>query len=342
MRDIVLGRTGIHAGPTGFGALPMQRIPVDDAVRLVRRAHEGGIVYFDTARGYTDSERKLGIAFAGMRDRVVLATKTFATTVEAFRRDLDESLAQLGTDHVDVYQFHNPPFCPKPGDGSGLYEAMLEARAQGLIRFIGITNHRLAVAREAVESGLYDTVQFPFSYLSDEKDAALVALCDERDVGFVAMKSLAGGFIARSDAAFAYLSRHENVLPIWGIQRENELDEFLAHIAAPPATTPEIEGVIAKDRAELTGEFCRACGYCLPCPAGIEIPTAARMVRLLRRAPTAKFVSAEGRAMMRRIADCTDCGHCREHCPYGLDTPQLLKRNLADYEAFLASSDGRA
>ncbi len=342
MRDIRLGRTGIHAGPTGFGALPLQRIPVADAVRLLRRALEGGIAYFDTARGYTDSERKLGLAFAGMRDRVVLATKSHARTGDAFRRDLAESLAQLGTDHIDVHQFHNPSSCPKPGDGSGLYEAMLEAREQGRVRFIGITNHRLAVAREAVESGLYDTVQFPFSYLSDEKDEALVALCAERDVGFIAMKALAGGLITRSDAAFASLGRFGNVLPIWGIQREAELDEFLAHIAAPPARTPALEEVVRRDREDLSGEFCRACGYCLPCPAGIEIPTAARMVRLLRRAPTERFVSAEGQAMMRRIAECTECGHCREHCPYGLDTPELLKRNLAAYEAFLEESRARS
>lgn len=166
MHEVTLGKTGITVNKNGFGALPIQRIPKADAVRLVRKAYDAGITYFDTARWYTDSEEKLGEAFEGIREHVWIATKTGAADAETFWKDLETSLHNLRTDVIDVYQFHNPSFCPKPEDGSGLYEAMLEAKTQGKIRHIGITNHRLAVAQEAIESGLYETLQFPFSYLS--------------------------------------------------------------------------------------------------------------------------------------------------------------------------------
>ena len=159
--------------------------------------------------------------------------------MEGFWKDLETSLRLLKTDYIDVYQFHNPSFCPKPGDGTGLYEAMLEAKKQGKIRFIGITNHRLHVAEEAVRSGLYDTLQFPFCYLATEKDLALVNLCKEQNVGFISMKALSGGLITNSAAAYAWQAKFDHVLPIWGVQRESELDEYLSYQDNPPVMTEE-------------------------------------------------------------------------------------------------------
>ena len=189
MVEVTLGKTGITVNKNGFGALPIQRIPEEDAVRLIKKAYDGGITFFDTARNYTDSEKKLGAALEGIRDKVFIATKTAAKTAEKFWEDLETSLKNLRTDHVDLYQFHNPPFCPKPGDGTGLYEAVLEARAQGKVHHIGITNHRLAVAAEAIDSGLYETLQFPFCYLATDKDLELVERCRKADMGFIAMKA---------------------------------------------------------------------------------------------------------------------------------------------------------
>ena len=152
----------------------------------------------------------------------MLASKSPAKTGEDYKKDLETSLKMLRTDYIDIYQHHNLPFCPKPGDGTGLYEAALEAKEQGKIRFIGLTNHRMAVAREAVESGLYDTLQFPFSYLATPEEIALVELCRKHNVGFIAMKALSGGLITNARAAYAYLAQYDNVLPIWGIQRMEE------------------------------------------------------------------------------------------------------------------------
>ncbi len=334
MDTIRLGRTGLIVTKNGFGALPVQRVDMEGACKILRRAYESGINYFDTARAYSDSEEKIGNALSDVREKIIISTKTTATTVEKFWQDLRESLRMLQTDYIDIYQFHNIAFMPKPGDGSGLYEAMLEAKEQGFIRHIGITNHRLNVAEEAVRSGLYETLQFPFSYLASEKEEALVKLCEEMDVGFICMKALAGGLITRSDVAYAYLAQFP-VAPIWGIQREHELDEFISYNDAPPQMNGEFAAYIEEERRTLVGEFCRGCGYCQPCPAGIEIQNCARMSLMLRRAPTTGWLSEEYQAKMKKIENCLNCGACKSRCPYGLDTPELLKRNYEDYQTFL-------
>ena len=334
MEMIRLGRTELHVTKNGFGALPVQRVGMEEAARILRRAYDGGINYFDTARFYTDSEEKIGRALGDVREKIIISTKTMATTVEGFWADLNTSLSLLGTDYVDIYQFHNPAFCPKPGDGTGLYEAMLEAKEKGMVRHIGFTNHRLAVAEEAVRSGLYETLQFPYSYLASEKEEALVRLCEEYDVGFICMKALAGGLITRSDVAYAYLAQYP-VAPIWGIQRMSELEEFLSYQDNPPTLTEERLAYIEAERKELAGDFCRGCGYCMPCPVGIEINNCARMSLLLRRSPAELQLTPAVQAKMKKIEDCLDCGQCKSRCPYGLDTPTLLKKNLEDYKTFL-------
>ena len=263
MKDrVTLGTTGITVNKNGFGALPIQRISQEDAVHLARKAYKAGIRFFDTARAYTDSEVKLGEAFEGIRSEVYIATKTAAQNAEDFWEDLHTSLRNLRTEYIDLYQFHNPAFCPKPGDGSGLYEAALEAKGKGMIRHIGLTNHRLTVAKEAIESGLYETLQFPFSYISGEQELELVELCRAKNVGFIAMKGLSGGLITNSAAAYAFEAQYDNVLPIRGVQRETELDEFLSYINDPPRMNEELRAVIEKDRAELRGEFCRERSKC--------------------------------------------------------------------------------
>ena len=336
MKRKQLGRTGLMVTENSFGALPIQRVGADYAGKLLRKAYDAGITYFDTARSYTDSEEKMGLALADVRQHIFIATKTPSTTVEGFWKDLETSLRLLKTDYIDVYQFHNPAFCPKPGDGTGLYEAMEEAKAQGKIRFIGITNHRLGVAEEAAASGLYDTLQFPFCYLATDRDIALVNLCKEKGVGFISMKGLSGGLITNSAAAYAWQARFDNALPIWGVQKESELDEFISYIEHPPVMDEELKAVIEKDRKELIGNFCRACGYCMPCPAGIVISQCARMSQLIRRSPSAPLLTPESQAMMMKIEDCLHCNQCKSKCPYGLDTPTLLRQNLEDYKNILA------
>lgn len=335
MDYVTLGRTEIKVCKNGFGALPIQRISFDSAKEILLHAYNNGINFFDTARFYTDSEEKIGYALSDIRDKIYIATKTAAQNADDFWKDLNTSLNNMKMDYIDIYQFHNPSFCPKPNDGTGLYEAMLEAKAQGKIRFIGLTNHRLAVAQEAIDSGLYDTIQFPFCYLATDKDIAIVENCKTNNLGFIAMKGLSGGLITNSAAAYAFMAQYDNVLPIWGVQRMSELNEFLSYNTNPPSVTGEIKELIDNDRKMLAGEFCRGCGYCMPCPVGIEINNCARMSLLLRRSPSELQLTPAVQAKMKKIENCLHCNQCKSKCPYGLDTPKLLEENYKDYVEIL-------
>jgi len=335
LKTVTLGSTGIIAGKNGFGALPIQRINQDEASALLKKAYQSGINFFDTARFYTDSEEKIGHALNDVRDKIYIASKTMAANVEEFWEQLNTSLSRLKTNYLDIYQFHNPSFCPKPGDGTGLYEAMLEAKDKNMIRHIGISNHKLTIAIEAAESALYETVQFPFSYLATDKEIELVKLCHKRDIGFIAMKALSGGLITNSAAAYAFLAQYNNVLPIWGMQKEEELDEFISYVKNPPVLNEALSTIIKHDKKVLSSGFCRGCGYCLPCPAEIDIPNSARMSLMLQRAPTSIYLNEVWKEKMGKIDDCIQCDHCKDNCPYGLDTPKLLKDNWADYKKFM-------
>ena len=335
MKQLTLGKTGITVPQNAFGCLPIQRVTLGTAVHLLRSAYDGGMRFFDTARAYTDSEEKVGVAFEGMRDKIVLASKTQAKTVDKFWEDLETSLKLLKTDYIDLFQLHSVPQCYQPGDGTGLYEAMCEAKEQGKIRHIGITAHKIGVAEEIVASGLYETLQFPFSYLATDRDIALVKACEEAGMGFIAMKGLSGGLLTNAEACMAFLSQYP-VLPIWGVQREEELKEWLAFFEKDACMTPEIAAFIEEDRKELLGDFCRGCGYCMPCTVGIQINQCARMSQMVRRAPSADWLNGHWQAEMAKIEECVDCGVCKTRCPYELDTPNLLRKNLADYKAILA------
>ena len=251
MEKIRLGRTGLLVTKTAFGALPIQRISKADAVKLVRRACEAGINYFDTANMYTDSEEKLGEALHDVRQNVVISTKSGGGDKKTVQAHIEQSLRSLRTDYIDLFQFHNPAVLPDIHDPDGPFAAALEAKQKGYIRHIGITNHRLKVAHEAIESGNFETLQFPFCYLATEKDLELVELCREHDMGFIAMKGLSGGLLNNAEACYAFMQEHPDVVPIWGIQHEWELDQWLElternpHDAgAPGGDRPRPDGAV--------------------------------------------------------------------------------------------------
>ena len=331
MVKIRLGRTELMATRCGFGALPIQRVDMETAKAILLKAYEAGINFYDTARAYTDSEVKLGKALSHVRKDIIIATKTHARDSKTLFENLETSLKNLKTDYIDILQLHNPPKLPDFDDPDSLYGAMVKAQKKGMIRFIGLSNHRLHVAHETIASGKFDTLQFPFNSISSDKDLALIDKCKEKDVGVIAMKAISGGLITNVATSFAFLRQYDNVVPIWGIQRMSELEEFIALEKNPPALDDAMWEIIKKDRKELAGGFCRACGYCMPCPAGIQIPTAARIVLLMNRSPYQKFLTDEFRKQMDLIEECQDCGQCKERCPYELDTPELLRQNLKGY-----------
>ena len=337
MRYIPLGNTGLTVTRPAMGCLPVQRCSTEYAVRLLQAAYEGGIRYFDTANTYTDSEEKIGLALSDVRDDIVISTKSAGKDKNTILAHIENSLKMLKTDYIDLFQFHLVPSVPDPEDPEGPYAGALEAKRRGWIRHIGFTAHSIAVAEQCIASGNFETCQFPFSYLSAERDLALAAKCKEAGMGFIAMKGLAGGLLDNARACHAFMNRYDNVVPIWGIQKAEELEEWLRVAEEDPEMDEELAAVIEKDRGELSGSFCRSCGYCMPCTVGIEIRNCARMNMLLRRSPWQPYMSDEWYAKMQKINDCINCRVCVSKCPYGLDQPSLLKYMLKDYNEFYAA-----
>ncbi|MGI6238018.1 MAG: aldo/keto reductase [Christensenellales bacterium] len=334
MERIRFGKTERMVARTGFGCLPIQRVDFDAARAMLRRAYEAGINLFDTARAYSDSEEKLGYALHDVRSEIIIATKTGARTGAELEAQLETSLKNLKTDYIDIYQFHNPSFLPQPGGDDGLYDAALRAKAAGKIRHIGITNHSIELAFQAVESGLYETLQFPFNHLSTKREIELVERCAQADIGFLCMKGMSGGLVTNAKLPFSFIRQYEIALPIWGVQRMEELEEFIEYEKNPPAITDELMREIEADRRALSGAFCRGCGYCLPCPVEIPIQNANRMRELLLRSPAQNWLTHEWRAGMERIEDCTHCGLCETRCPYGLKPYETMPAQLEFYRAF--------
>lgn len=335
MPTVHLGRTGLSVNQTGFGALPIQRVSFEETGRILNRALDAGVNFIDTARAYSDSEEKIGRAIASRRSEYILATKTRPVDAAGVAESIDASLKLLKTDYIDIFQAHNPKKLPVPGDGTGCYDGLLAAKKAGKCRFIGLTAHSYEIAIEGARSGLYDTVQYPFSMLSTGPDLAVPEVCKENNVGFIAMKAVAGGLIRNIPAAFAFMRRFAHVLPIWGIQRMEELEQFIALDKNPPAWDAAMEQAAAAELAELGASFCRGCGYCLPCPADIEIPKIARIMLFLHRAPVAGLTSPKEREGVARVQECIECGACIPRCPYGLNPQQLVKSNAEGYARFL-------
>ena len=334
MRKIRLGKTELMVTSTAMGCLPVQRCDEDYAVRLLRTAYEGGINYFDTANAYTDSEKKIGLALSDVRDKIIISTKSAARDKAGVLAHIENSLRMMNTDYIDLFQFHQVTEVPDPNDPNGAYAGALEAKEKGWIRHIGVTSHRVNIAENCIASGLFETLQFPFSYISSERDLALAQKCKEADMGYIAMKGLAGGMLNNARACHAFMKSYDNVVPIWGIQKLEELAQWLVLAEEDPDLDEELSAFIRQERQELSGSFCRSCGYCMPCPAGIEIFNCARMNMLLRRSPWQQYMTDTWREMMEKINDCIGCRSCSSRCPYQLDTPNLLKFMLKDYREF--------
>ncbi len=337
IRTLPLGKTGLTVTRPAMGCLPIQRCSVDEAVSILQKAYEGGIRYFDTANAYTDSEKKIGLALSDVRESIVISTKSAGTDKNTVLSHIENSLKMMKTDYIDLFQFHQVQSVPDPDDPEGAYAGALEAKRRGWIRHIGFTSHRVDVAEQCIASGNFETCQFPFSYISGERDLALADKCREAGMGFIAMKGLAGGLLTNARACHAFMNCYDNVVPIWGIQKPEELEEWLAVAKEDPVLDDELNSVIRKDREELAGTFCRSCGYCMPCTVGIEIRNCARMNMLLRRSPWQQYMTDEWYAKMQKINDCINCRKCVSKCPYGLDQPSLLKYMLKDYNEFYAS-----
>lgn len=326
LKRTTLGRTGLQVTCLGFGAIPITRLAPDDAVALVGQALDAGINFIDTAYSYPDSEPRIGRAIAGRdRSQLVISTKDGSRDGPTFTAHVEESLRRLCTDYVDIVQLHNVATAENwdavraPG---GAIEAAMKLKDAGKVRHLGVTSHSVDLSYEMVRSGLFETLQLPLNFVADE-GAAVAELCDELGVGFICMKPLAGGAIDDGKLALRYLQQFANVVPIPGIETRDELDELL-RVAAEPRELQDAErSRIEALRQEIGKVFCRACGYCMPCPQEMPIQMILRFQSIAKRMPAESAYRA-GRRHMPKVDDCTGCRACVQRCPYDLEIPAML------------------
>ncbi len=335
MEYTTLGKTGLTISRMGFGGIPIQKVDVPAVRTLMQALAEQGVNYIDTARGYTVSERYLGEALEGMRDKFVIATKSMARTKAAMEKDIETSLANLRTDHIELYQVHNPSLkdletVTAPG---GALEALLEAKAAGKIGHIGVTAHMATVFERALDMDWVETVMFPYNIVETQGEA-LMRRCTEQNVGFIVMKPLAGGALEDATLALRFIRQNPDVsVVIPGMYSVDEVRQNLAAMEdASPLTAQELERIDAI-RKELGTQFCRRCNYCQPCTAGIGISGIFVLEGYLQRYGLGDWAKARYAGMEKKAGDCIGCGACEARCPYQLPIREMLARCKAEFGA---------
>ena len=327
-----LGKTGLTISRMGFGGIPIQRIDVEGTRKLLHEMADKGINYIDTARGYTVSEEYLGYAMEGIRDKFVVATKSMARTKEAMAADIETSLRNLRTDHIELYQVHNPSMeqLDQVTGKDGALEALMEAREAGKIGHIGLTCHSVQVFERALELEWVETIMFPYNIVENQGED-LIRKCTEKNVGFIAMKPLAGGAIEDASLALRYICANKNVtVVIPGMAEAGELDENIQACEDEKSLTEEELKKIEDVKKQLGTDFCRRCNYCAPCTVGINIPSVFLFAGYLQRYNLADWAKDRYSTLAVKASACVGCGECEKRCPYHLPIREKLKKCAED------------
>ena len=337
MQYVNFGTTGLQISRLGFGGIPIQRIDQPGTRELLIAAHKAGINYIDTARAYTVSEAWIGQSLeeAGLRDDFILATKCRALTKADMEAEIATSLKNLRTDHIELFQFHNPSLdglktILAPG---GAMEALLEAKARGIVGHIGITAHLAAVFEAALDIPEIETIMFPYNIVETQGEA-LMQKCREQNVGFICMKPMAGGALEDARLAMRFIGRNENVsVVIPGMYDVREIDQNIEAIEDASPLTEAERAQLDVIRRELGTQFCRRCNYCQPCTAGIAISGIFVLEGYLNRYGLGDWAKQRYAAMGKKAGDCVGCGACEKRCPYQLPIRQMLARCKDEFGA---------
>lgn len=336
MDKIRLGRTEMMVSRLGFGGIPIQRISEDEAMTVVQRCLNLGITFFDTANAYTTSEERIGKAIKGRRGEVIIATKSDSESREVVEKHLNMSLEHLGIEYIDLYQFHNLSNFKSLEivlDPKGPMALLKEAKKAGVIKHIGVTSHQIDVAKEAVKSDHFETLMFPFNFITCEAADELLPLCHKHDVGFIAMKPLAGGMLDNVTIAFKYLFQFPDVLPIPGIEKPYEIEEIDQVLQESWDVSDSERSEMQKMRDERGNKFCRRCDYCQPCTQEIPISTVMVISSAIRRLPPERLFSGMFADAVDKATNCNECGDCEERCPYQLPIREMLPEMVQCFQA---------
>jgi len=339
MKMTRFGKTGLMVSKIAFGGIPIMRLSKADAAYIVRESINMGINFIDTAHGYTDSEEKVGDAIKGIkRENIIIASKSPADDKSAFLEHLDLSLKRLGTDYIDIYQFHGIS-SPEKRDAifapGGAMEGMEEAVKAGKIRFPAFSSHSIPIAIELMKTGKFVSVQLPFNYIDCAAADEAIPLAAKLDMGFIAMKPMGGGLLYDAGLAFRYLMAYDSIVPDPGIEKIEEIREIVSIVEKNETLTAEDKERIEKQRKEFGSSWCHRCDYCQPCPQGIRISTALSVKSAFKRMPQERALSFVGPAI-EKARTCLECRECISRCPYHLDIPALLKEQIKLFDTDFA------
>lgn len=334
MEKVRLGKTDMMVSKLGLGGIPIQRLQEDEAVAVVKRCLDLGINFIDTANAYTNSEERIGKAISGRREELILATKSLSRDREGITSHLQQSLKRLRVESIDLYQFHGVndfKALDMVLDPKGPMRVIKKAQKDQRVKHIGITSHQIDVAKEAVKSGYFETIMFPFNFIACEADNEIISLAKHHDVGFIGMKPLAGGMLDNVSIAIKYLLQFPDVVPIVGIQRIHEIADIIEVLNGPREMTDAEKREMERLREELGTKFCRRCDYCQPCTEKIPISSVMIFPSLMKRLPAQNLFSGTWASAMEKAVDCSECGECEERCPYHLPIREMIKDNIKLY-----------
>jgi predicted aldo/keto reductase-like oxidoreductase len=329
-----LGKSDLTISELGFGGIPIMRLSNNEAAKVLRHAYEQGITFYDTANAYRDSEEKIGQAFAGMHDKVVIATKSTKRDAAGTTAHIENSLKMLRTDYIDLFQFHQisqDNAWEQVSGPDGSLEAALKAQQEGKVRHIGVTSHSLPMALKLIRTGLFVTVQFPFNFIESAPSIELHPLAADMGLGIIGMKPFAGGVIDDAALAFAFLRQYPAVIPIPGFDSVASIDQIIGFYQKPNLVTEADLAKMELYRRELGRQFCRRCEYCQPCPQGVMI-TPAMGYKVLAGRMSARTAVDFNRQAMESVEKCIHCGVCLPRCPYNLPIPELLHKYYDLYQ----------
>lgn len=323
----ILGKTNLKINEIGIGGIPIQRLNQKEVNQIVKELIFCGINFIDTARGYSNSEELIGEAIKNDRDKFIIATKSMSRTYEAMQNDIQISLEKLQTSYIDIYQLHNVPVNENI---DGALKALLEAREQGIVKHIGVTTHSVEALEKFVKSPVFETIQFPYNIVETQAEG-IFEKAKNNNIGVIVMKPLAGGAIDDGKLALKFVLNNTNVsVAIPGVESIEQVREN-SMVFAGNYTDQEIEK-INKIKNELGNDFCRRCGYCMPCPQGINIPFSFLCEGYHERYNLQGWAKERYFAMKVKASQCVDCGICETRCPYELKIREKLKKVVKIFE----------
>ncbi len=344
IEKVVFGSSGLKVTRVAFGGIPIMRLSMEESVRVVKDVIEMGVNFIDTANAYGDSEEKIGMAIREFpRERLVIASKSMARDSETFLQHLETGLKKLGTDYIDIYHMHalsSDEDLDKVLGPGGAMEGLDRAIRDGKVRYKAFSSHNLTVAKKVVRSGEFQVIQYPFNFIDDDAQDELIPLAEKMNMGFIAMKPLGGGLLDDAEICFRYLMQFDSIVSDPGIEKTGEMKQIIDIINDPGPLSEDEEARIEEIRRALGKNWCHRCDYCRPCSEGIPISMVLIAKSIVKRMPyhsACDFLEEP----MEKARGCTECRSCVQKCPYDLDIPALLQKNLSAWEKYKEIKEAR-